>query len=332
MNATLQMNQGERLTVLLLRYSTAIMFVVILVFFGLQNPNFLDPTNLSNIVKQASYVGIIAVGITFVLLTAGIDLSVGANMYLSSLAAAYLMRDFDMPVALALAGAVIVGGLFGAFNAFWIVRLKVSPFMVTLSTLIIGRGVGKVLTESVQLDYPQAMLDFGSSQLLGVPMPIIAFAIVVILATFVLTQTAFGRQVYAVGNDPEVARKAGINTDRVLLYVYVICGMTAALAGFTLIAQIGRIDASFGEEYEFQVIAAAVLGGASLFGGVGNAFGAVIGAILIQMVRNGLIFAEVNLYLQPMVQAGIIFLAVFFDSLRGQNLEKLKRRFIRSEA
>ncbi len=324
-------SQRERLTTLLLRYSTPIMFIVILIFFGVQNATFLSGENLFNIVKQASYVGIIAVGITFVLLTAGIDLSVGANMYLSSLAAAYLMRDFDFPVVLALIGAVLTGMIFGAINALFIVRLKVSPFMVTLSTLIVGRGLGKVVTESVQLDYPQSMLDFGSSELLGIPMPIVFFAIVVAIAWVLLSQTTFGRQVYAVGNDIEAARKAGINTDRIILYVYTICGATAALAGFILIAQIGRIDASFGEEYEFQVIAAAVLGGTSLFGGVGNALGAVVGAVLIQMVRNGLIFAEVNLYLQPMVQASIIFLAVFFDGLRQSNLDKLKRRFIRTE-
>jgi ribose/xylose/arabinose/galactoside ABC-type transport system permease subunit len=137
--------------------------------------------------------------------------------------------------------------------------------------------------------------------------------------------------VYAVGNDPEAAKKAGINTDRTLFLVYVISGFCAGLAGFILASQLGgRVDRSFGETREFDAIAAAVLGGTSLFGGVGNVFGTVIGALLIQMVGTGLQFNLVNLYLQPMVRAFIIFLAIFFDSLREANLQKLKRRFIRT--
>ncbi len=146
-----------------------------------------------------------------------------------------------------------------------------------------------------------------------------------------LTRTPFGRQLYAVGNDPEAARKAGIDTDRIVFAVYVICGVCAALGGVMLIALVGRLNQTFGVGKEFDVITAAVLGGTSLFGGVGTAFGAVVGSVLVQMVQAGMIFVKVNLYLQPMVLAGIIFLAVFFDSLREGRLLKLKRRFIRMD-
>ena len=150
-------------------------------------------------------------------------------------------------------------------------------------------------------------------------------------AHVVLTRTPFGRQVYAVGNDPEAARKAGIDIDRIVFSVYVICGVCAALGGVMLIALIGRLNQTFGVGKEFDVITAAVLGGTSLFGGVGYAFGAVVGSVLVQMVQAGMVFIRVNLYLQPMVLAGIIFLAVFFDSLREARLLKLKRRFIRMD-
>ena len=226
--------------------------------------------------------------------------------------------------------ALATGMLYGAINAFCIVRLKVIPFMVTLATLVIGRGIGTALTESQQIDFPQRMLTFGQTPVLGViPMPIVVFALVVVVAYFILTRTPLGRQIYAVGNDPEAAKKAGINTDRVTAFVYIASGFCAGLAGFILISQIGRLDRSFAEGREFDAIAAAVLGGTSLFGGVGNVGGAVIGALLIQMVQAGLVFNNVNLYLQPMVRAIIIFLAVFLDSLREANLAKLKRRFIR---
>jgi ribose/xylose/arabinose/galactoside ABC-type transport system permease subunit len=153
--------------------------------------------------------------------------------------------------------------------------------------------------------------------------------VVVATAHFILTRTPFGRQVYAVGNDREAAQKAGLPVDRIVMGVYVISGICAALSGFILMSQIGRLDAPFGKGNEFDAIAAAVLGGASLFGGVGNAFGAVIGSVLVQMVQNGMVFIKVDLYLRDMIEAGVIFLAVFFDSLRGMRLLKLRRRYIR---
>jgi ribose/xylose/arabinose/galactoside ABC-type transport system permease subunit len=250
-------------------------------------------------------------------------------MYLSSVVAGLLMRQTGMDVLPALFVALIVGTLYGAFNAFCVVKLKIVPFMVTLATLVIGRGIGTALTDSKQVDFPERMLQFGQAPILGIPMPIVVFAIVILVAYIVLTRTPLGRQIYAVGNDVEVAKKAGINTDRVIAFVYIFSGFCAALAGFILISQIGRLDRSFGEGREFDAIAAAVLGGTSLFGGVGNVAGTVLGALLMQLVQYGLQFHNVNLYIQPMVRGAIIFIAVFFDSLREANLSKLKRRFIR---
>jgi ribose/xylose/arabinose/galactoside ABC-type transport system permease subunit len=329
----------------LLNHSTLVLFVVIFIIFGLVSPRsviegigiefprFWLPENILNIIKQAAiFAGIIGVGMTFVLLTAGIDLSVGSNMYLSVVCAGLLMRSSGLEIVPALFVSLLVGTLFGALNAFCIVRLKIIPFMTTLATLVIGRGIGTALTDSQQIDFPERMNAFGQTLVLGsIPMPIVVFGLVVLAAWFILTRTAFGRQVYAVGNDIESAKKAGINTDRTLVMVYLISGFCAGLAGFILASQLGgRVDRSFAETREFDAIAAAVLGGTSLFGGVGNVFGTVIGALLIQMVGTGLQFNLVNLYLQPMVRAFIIFLAIFFDSLREANLQKLKRRFIRS--
>lgn len=328
----------------LLNNSTIVLFITVFVLFGLTSPRlviegiglefprFWLPENMLNIIKQAAvFAGIIGVGMTFVLLTAGIDLSVGSNMYLSVVCAGLLMRSSGLEIIPALMVSIVVGTLFGAFNALCIVRLKIIPFMTTLATLVIGRGLGTALTESRQIDFPERMNAFGQTLVLGfIPMPIVVFGLVVLAAWFILTRTPFGRQVYAVGNDIEAAKKAGINTDRTLVLVYIISGFCAGLAGFILASQLGgRVDRSFGETREFDAIAAAVLGGTSLFGGVGNVFGTVIGALLIQMVGTGLQFNLVNLYLQPLVRALIIFLAIFFDSLREANLQKLKRRFIR---
>jgi len=312
--------------------STLIMFVLIFLFFAFTARNFFTSDNVLSIIKNASFVGMLAVGMTFVLLTAGIDLSVGSNMYLSAVTAGLLMREYDLPVFVGLIIAVLVGALYGAFNGFCVVRLKIIPFMVTLATLVMGRGIGTFLTESEQVDLPVNVGTFGQTDLLGIPMPVVVFIIVVVVAVFILRFTPLGRQIYAVGNDPEAATKAGINTNRVIHSVYIFSGICAGLAGFILASQVMRVDRSFGEQYEFDAIAAAVLGGTSLFGGIGSAYGAVFGAILLQMVQTGLVFRNVNLYLQPMVQSVVIFVAVFFDSLKTANLLRLRKRFIRTEA
>lgn len=316
---------------ILINNATFILFIVIFTFFALTARNFFSSDNILAIVKNASFVGMLAVGMTFILLTAGIDLSVGSNMYLSAVVAGLIMRQVDIPVGLGLLIAVGTGALFGAFNAFCVVKLKIIPFMVTLATLVMGRGIGTYLTDSEQVDLPERVNAFGQIKLIGIPMPVIVFLFVLAIAVVILRYTPLGRQIYAVGNDPQAAEKAGINTDRVIGSVYVFSGICAGLAGFILASQVMRVDRSFGEQYEFDAIAAAVLGGTSLFGGVGSAIGAVFGAVLLQMVETGLVFRSVNLYLQPMVKAIVIFLAVFFDSLRTANLARLRRRFIRTE-
>lgn len=186
-----------------------------------------------------------------------------------------------------------------------------------------------MLTSSRQFDFDRSLLDFGLSSVFGIPMPIIGFAVFLLVATVVLSRTTFGRQIYAVGADQEVARKAGIRVGWVTARVYVISSVCAGVAGFILIAQIGRLDVGFGEGREFDVIAAAVLGGASLFGGIGTAIGSALGAVLIQTVKTGLVFTAMNLYLQPLVLAGVIFAAVLIDSLRIMRLRSARRRMIR---
>jgi ribose/xylose/arabinose/galactoside ABC-type transport system permease subunit len=320
-------------TELLLRHVTVLLFILVFVYFGIQAPRFFGLDSIANIIKQASFTGVVAVGMTFVLLTAGIDLSVGSNMYLSAMATGYLLQNPAFQNTWGVAAAILVGigtgTLFGAVNAFCVVVLRITPFLVTLATLVAGRGLGTAITESFGIEYPAVYLAFGASNLFGIPMPIVCFALVVAVAYIVLGHTSFGRQIYAVGNDPEAARKAGIAVDRIVFSTYVICGACAGIGGVTLIALIGRLNQTFGVGREFDVITAAVLGGTSLFGGVGTAFGAVVGSTLVQMVQSGMVFTGVNLYLQPIVLAVIIFTAIFVDALRTAHLEKLRRRMLR---
>ena len=267
---------------------------------------------------------------TFVLLTGGIDLSVGATMYITGGILA-LMLENGAGVMPAILVGVTAGTLWGCFNAFLVSKVKIIPFMVTLGTLTAGRGLGLLITQSRHISVPGSMR-FGATLALGVPIPLLVFAGMVILAIVVLQLTPFGRQIYAMGNDPEAAKKAGLNTTRLTALVYIISGFCAAIASVIAVSQQGSVSSSFGEGTEFQAIAAAVLGGTSLFGGVGNVFpGTVVGILLIQMIQNGLIFLNVDLYLQEMVKASVILFAVFIDAQRMGLIKRLERRTIEVE-
>ena len=318
-----------RLRLALLRNAPVALFVVVLAVFGSLSDRFLDVQNFTNILIQASHIAILGIGMTFVLLTAGIDLSVGAVMYLSvALLGIYLA---DASPILSVPAMMAVGALFGLVNAFFVVRLRVAAFIVTLATLFIGRGLALWVTETRMVFYKDQILSLARAEFLGVPWAIWVFAIVFAVAWIVLNHTPFGRQVYAVGENPDAAAKAGINVPLVLTTVYAVSGACAGIAGFVSITQVGAAASSFAMEKEFAAVAASVLGGVSLFGGRGGVAGTVFGAVLIQTVQNGLVIVNADPYIYPLVTSSIIFVAVFVDSQRSRILERLVRRRIRIE-
>ncbi|QQP90598.1 ABC transporter permease [Skermanella sp. TT6] len=320
---------STRLRLALLRNAPVGLFLVVLAVFGSLSDRFLDVQNFTNILIQSSHIAILGIGMTFVLLTAGIDLSVGAVMYLSVALLGIYMAE--LPVMLAVPAMMAVGALFGLVNAFFVVRLRVAAFIVTLATLFIGRGLALWVTETRMVFYQNHILSLAQAEWLGVPWAIWVFAIVFAAAWAVLNHTPFGRQVHAVGENPEAAAKAGINVPLVLTAVYAVSGACAGIAGFVSITQVGAAASSFAVEKEFAAVAAAVLGGVSLFGGRGGVAGTVFGAVLIQTVQNGLVIVNADPYIYPLVTSSIIFLAVFVDSQRSRILHRLGRRRIRIE-
>ena len=320
---------GQRLTLLLLQNTPAILFILLVIVFSLLSSRFLTVTTGLNILTQSSHIAIMAIGMTFVLLVAGVDLSVGSNMYVASIILGLYLKDTPLGVAIP---AVLVGGLvFGAINAFLITRLRITAFIATLAMLFVGRGICLYLSDTKMIFMGKTITTLGRTTLLGIPLAIWIFVGVFAVAWVVLRQTAFGRQIYAVGADPDAAAKAGINVRRILFSVYCICGVLAALGGFVSLTQVAAASASFGLNKEFPVIAAAVLGGTSLFGGRGGVGGAVFGAVLIQTVETGLTMINANPYIYPLVVSAIIFVAVLVDSRRTELLERLERRQIRVE-
>ncbi|QJU54998.1 ABC transporter permease [Herbiconiux sp. KACC 21604] len=309
-----------------------ILLVVVFVIFSLLDPRFFDLQTLGNIARSTAYIGIVAVGMTLVLMTAGIDLSVGSMLYLVAVVVGQIINTAAIPVFVVPLLAIGVGLVLGAVNGFAISFLRVIPFIVTLAMLTVFRGIGLGLSDSREVNYPDVIGALGSQPILGIPLPVWIFAIVVLVAHIVVTRTPFGRQLLATGEDRAAAERAGIPVRRILFTVYVIAGGLTGLASFVAMTQLRTAAPGFGSGDEFDAIAAAVLGGTSLFGGRGSVFpGTVVGALLIQLIQTGLQFLQVDLYVTPMIQAGIILLAVFVDALRTGRLEKLTRRVVMSE-
>jgi ribose transport system permease protein len=323
------MPASNRFRLIALRSAPLILFVVLIAFFGLQSERFLTLANLVNILTQSAHVAIIAIGMTFVLLVGGIDLSVGANMYVTVAALGLFLNA--LPAALSIPIAALIGLVYGILNGLIITRLRVAAFIATLATLFIGRGLAIYFTDTKGVFFNDEILAIGRAAWFGIPSGIWAFAVVFIIAFIVLRWTSFGREIYAVGADAEGAVTAGINVRRVVFAVYCISGLCAALGGMVSASQVAAAYSTFGLQKEFPVIAAAVLGGTSLFGGRGGVVGTVLGSVLIQTVGSGLVMLNADPYVYPLIISVIIFTAVLVDSQRNALLTRLERRKIRIE-
>lgn len=316
----------------LLDLTPAALLVLVVAVFGLMSERFLTVANFTQILVQSASTAIVATGMTFVLLTAGVDLSVGAIMFIGAgIAGKMSLAGHPLPICLMV--MMGVGLLGGTVNALLVTRLKLVAFIATLATLYIGRGVGRWITETRAINLPDSFLALGSARVLEVPLPVWIAGGVILVAQLTLSRTPFGRQLYALGNNAAVASKAGLDTNRLLAAVYAICGLCAGLGGVLALSQLGSVSPRFGEQYEFDAITAAVLGGTSLFGGRGHVFpGTLLGAVLLKTIFNGLVIVQADPYLYPLITGGIIFVAVLLDSLRREAQTRWSARRIYAEA
>lgn len=301
-------------------FGIGVAFLAEFLIFSLLSPYFFTAENLLNVTLQTSITAIIAVGMTFVILTAGIDLSVGALVAITGVVATSILK-FDLPFSFSLPLGMLVGLLIGAVSGasagFFITRMNITPFIVTLALMTIWRGAAFMYTDGRPIwELPEGFSVLGSGRLLEVPVPTVIMIAVYVWAYLVLSRTRFGRYVYAVGGNKEAARLAGVNTSRVLVGVYVICGVLSSLSGILLASRINSGQPNAGLMYELDVIAAVVVGGTSLFGGRGSIAGTFIGSMLIGVLRNGLNLMNVGSYVQQVVVGFVILLAVMLDQLR----------------
>jgi inositol transport system permease protein len=307
---------------------TPIIFLILLILiFSSLHPRFLHPLNIFNVMRQISITGLIALGMTFVIIVRGIDLSVGSLIALCGLVGAVIAKgglverfsvgldtELANPWYWALAGSVLIGLLAGTLNGVCITKLKVPAFVVTLGGLSAYRGTALIVSDGGPISgFNEAYRWIGQGKIGMVPIPVIIFLVFIVLCHIVLKYTVYGRHIYSVGGNPEAARLSGININLIITSTYIITGFFVGLSAFILSARLNSSEAVAGMGYELNVIAIVVVGGTSLFGGMGSILGTIIGAMLFGVLQNGLVLLNVSSYIQQIIIGIILVLAVTFD-------------------
>nr|WP_245501311.1 ABC transporter permease [Lichenibacterium minor] len=292
------------------------LLLLLCIGLALSTETFLTEKNITNLLRQGSMVAIIAVGQTFVIITAGIDLSVGAVVGFCSVAVAWLMvHGFSIGASVML--TLFLGMAIGAFHGFGIVQLGLPPFIMTLASLTALRGIGLLVTNGATISgLPDGFTDFSRANFLGVPLLFWMVVVVAVPAYLLLQHSRWGRYLFAIGSNAEAARLTGVNVKVILYMAYMISATLAAFVGVLLAARIGIGNATQGEGWELQAIASSVIGGTSLFGAVGSIQGPLLGSFILTTINNGANLLNVNPFWQRIITGGLIIVIVYFDQLR----------------
>jgi rhamnose transport system permease protein len=298
----------------------AVILVVSLVVLATQTDRFLTTGNLLNQGRLMAEVGLVALPMTFIIITAGIDLSVGSIMGLCAIVLGYSWQNFGLPLELAIVVTLAIGTLAGALNGWFITRIGVPPLIMTLATLALYRGLAEGISQARSVrGYPEWFFQLGQGEFLGVPTQLWILVVAILVAAVVLARTTFGRSLYAIGHNELAARFSGIPVDRYKLAIYTLSGFMAGLAGYIFVSRVSTTRSDMGTGLELDVIAAVVLGGTSIFGGTGTILGTVLGVILIQLLKNGLALTGVKGDATIVVIGSVLILSILITNwLRGR--------------
>ena len=304
-----------------------LLFIVALAI--LTGGNFLQPQNLLNVIRQVAAIGIIAVGMTFVIIAKGIDLSVGSILAMSAVVSASLVQlpgasntlfpGLQLPWFVGVIAGLGVGALLGLVNGSLVAFFKIAPFIATLGMMTMARGLALIYTGGRPLSKLNPAFNFiGQGDIIGIPVPIILLAVVAVVAHLMLTRTRFGRHVFAYGGNEQAARVSGINISRIMIGIFTMTGVLAGLAGIILAARIGSGNPQLGTGIELDAITATVIGGTSFNGGIGTIWGTIVGALIIGIINNGLDLLNVSPFLQQVVKGAIIVIAIIIDERKNR--------------
>jgi ribose transport system permease protein len=292
---------------------------LLIIVFSFASPNFLQWSNMVSILIAASIVGVLGIGVNFVIITGGIDLSVGTVMTFSSMMTGICVSKWGLPIPLGVLGGIATGALCGWVNGVAVSKMKLPPFIATLSMMMIAKGFSLIVSGAMPIYFDPAYAKISMGSIvpkLGIPNIVLIFFIMVIIAETILKRTILGRYNYAIGSNEEAVRLSGVNVDRWKTVIYMICGICSGLAGILMSSRISSAQPCLGEGYELEAIAAVVLGGTSLNGGTGSATGVVIGALVMSVLTNGLRLLSVPQEWQKVVTGLIIYFVVYSDLVR----------------
>lgn len=309
---------------LLQKYGIILVLVFLIVVISIAQPKFLSPTNLFNVMTQSSIFGIMALGMTLVITSKGIDLSVGSVLAFSGVVAASLAQLStattlyypnlpQMPAIVPILAALIIGGLLGAVNGGLIAFTGIPAFIATLGMMTIARGAALIYTGGKPVSQFTPGVMFIGSKLGALPVPVIVYAIMIAITWILLGYTSFGKNIYAIGGNIKAAEISGVNVKRNLVYIYGFMGICSAVAALVFAGRVGSVHPGAATGYELTAIAATTIGGTSHYGGIGTIWGAVIGALVLGVLRNGLTLLGIDAYWQQIIEGCIIIVAVIFD-------------------
>jgi len=319
MQAKISQNENKQLNLkdILIKYKSLVGLLLLIVIVSILSPSFLSSRNILNVFRQTSVNAIIAAGMTFVILTGGIDLSVGSVLALSGAFAASLLAS-GQNIVVAVIAAIVCGAAVGFLNGFVISKGKLQPFIATLATMTILKGITLVFTDGKPIKLgsnglAMAFGKIGGGTVFGIPSPVIITTLVFVACYYILNHTKMGRYTYALGGNEEATKLSGLNTDKIKIWVYTISGILSAIAGIIITSRLYSAQPTAGTGYELDAIAAVVLGGTKLTGGKGKISGTIIGALIIGVLSNALNILDVSSYYQMMVKGIVILIAVLLD-------------------
>jgi len=305
------------------KYAPLMILIGLVILFSIISPNFMTPYNIVILVRQVSFVAISAVGLMFVMIGGGIDLSIGSQIILTNIVLSIMMVDWHIPLSIAIPLTLVMGTILGIINGILSIKLKIHPLIITLGTASIYKGVGYIIAQSRNImGFPDLFRFFGQGYIGPIPVPIIIMIVVALIGNFVLVRTYFGRYTFALGGNEDAARLAGVNTDRMKVILFAVCGFVSAITSVLLLSRVFAGQTSTGAGIEFDCLTAALLGGVSFKGGEGTIFGLMTGVLIIGVLNNAMQLASFPDFSQNVVKGVVLLAAVGFDTYQKNRKAK----------
>ncbi|HOA21085.1 MAG TPA: ABC transporter permease [Anaerolineaceae bacterium] len=315
---------GSKIGSLMKKNVPFVILIFLLILFSFIAPNFMTFGNIRTLVRQISFAGISAVGLMFVMISGGIDLSIGSQIVFSNVLLAIMMADWKLPLGAAIPLIMLVGTGLGLINGLLYIKLKIAPLIITLGTSAIFKGFGYIINHSRNImGFPDAFRWFGQGYVGGIPVPVIVMVVVALIGSFILTKTYFGRKVFALGGNEEAARLAGVNVDKMKVILFMICGFVSSITTVLLLSRVFAGQTITGQGLEFDCLTAALLGGVSFKGGEGTIFGLMVGILIIGVLNNAMQLASFPDFSQTVVKGTVLLIAVAFDVYQKKRKAKV---------